>query len=160
MDDAARVRFVEGVGDLDARLDRFPYRQRSLRDPLRQQLAVDEFHDDEVGAIAFADVVGDGDVRRAQHRGGAGLGEEAGAAFGVRLERRRQELEGDRPSQAQIVGAIHLAHPACPETFLDPVVLDGCSDHVIDDRGQGARMKVPCSHIVKTPFPGSASHRR
>ena len=50
VDDAAAVRFVERVGHLQADLDDFANRQRPLRDPRRQQLALDVLHHDEVGA--------------------------------------------------------------------------------------------------------------
>ena len=93
MDDAAAVRLVERVGDLHADVDHFADRQRPLRDPLREQLALDVLHDDEVGAGVLADVVGDGDVRRAQQRRGAGLVQQPRAAVRIGLERRGQELQ-------------------------------------------------------------------
>ena len=70
MDDAVSVRFVEGVGDLEADFDHLAHRQRPLRRARGQQFAVDVLHDDEVGAAVLADVVGDRDVRGAEHRGG------------------------------------------------------------------------------------------
>ena len=50
VDDAARVRFVERIGHLQADFDRLAQRQRTVRDPLRKQLAFDVLHDDEIGA--------------------------------------------------------------------------------------------------------------
>ena len=131
MDDAARVRFVERVGDLDADLDHFAHRQRPARDPRRQQLAVDVLHDDEVGARFFADVVGDGDVRRAEHRRGARFVQQPRAALRIGLERRRQELERDRPAKSRVFTAIHLSHAACAKALVDPIVLDGRADHFL-----------------------------
>jgi hypothetical protein len=43
---------------------------------------------------------------------GAHLGEEALEAFGVRVESRRQELEGYGLAELQVVGAVDLAHSA------------------------------------------------
>ena len=98
-------------------------------DARRQQLAFDVLHDDEVGAAVLADVVGDGDVRGAQHRGGARLVQQPRPAFRIGLERRRQELERHRPAEPHILGAIHLAHSAGAKALADPIVLDGCAYH-------------------------------
>ena len=125
-----RVRFVERVGDLQADLDGLAQRQRPVRDPLREQLALDVLHDDEVGAGVLADVVGDGDVRRAQHRRGARLGQQPGPALRIGLERVRQELERDLPAEPDVFGAIHLAHAAGAEAPIDSVVLHGLADDV------------------------------
>ena len=70
-----------------------------LRDARRQQLALDVLHHDEVGAGVLADVVGDGDVRRAQQRRGARLVQQPRAALGIGLERRRQELQRHRTAR-------------------------------------------------------------
>ena len=53
MDDPSRVRLIERVGDLQADLDDFPDRKRSLRHPRRQQFALDILHDEEgpIGAV-------------------------------------------------------------------------------------------------------------
>ena len=100
VDDAAAVRFIERVGDLEADLDDLADRQRPLRDARRQQLAFDVLHDDEVGAGVLADVVGDGDVRRAQHRGGARLVQQARAAFRIGFERGGRNFSATgRPSR-------------------------------------------------------------
>jgi hypothetical protein len=129
--DAAPVRFVERVGDLQPDLDHFPHRERPLQDPRRQQLAVHVLHDDEIGAAVFADIVGDGDIGGSQHGRGARLVQQPGAALRIGLERGGQELEGDRPAQARIFASIHLSHAAGTEALADPVVLDGCADHYL-----------------------------
>ena len=78
--------------------------------------------------LVLADVVGDGDVRRAQHRRGARLGQQPRAALGIGLERVRQELQRDLTSEPDVFGAIHLAHAAGAEAPIDPVVLHGPAD--------------------------------
>ncbi len=95
--DPARVRLVQGVGDLQADLHDLADRQRPLRHARRQQLALDVLHHDEVGAARFADVVGHGDVGRPQERRGPRFVQEPRAALGIRLQVGGQELRA-RPN--------------------------------------------------------------
>ena len=131
MNNAARVRLVEGIGDLDANLDDFTQRDGTTRDPCRQQLTVDVLHDDEVGAGFFSDVVGDGNVRRTQHRRRTRFVEEARPALGIGLQRRRQELERDRPAKSCIFTTIHLSHAAGAQAFVNAIMLDGRANHFL-----------------------------
>ncbi len=57
VDEAALVRGVEGVGDLDADAQRLLGRQRPLPRPLGQRLALEELHDEVLDARLVADVV-------------------------------------------------------------------------------------------------------
>ena len=63
----------------------------------------------------LADVVGDRDVRRAEHRRGARFVEQPRAAVRIGFERGGQELQRDGPAEPHVFGAIHLAHPARAE---------------------------------------------
>ena len=83
MDDARAVRFVERRRDLDRRPERLVDRQRALRQPIRQRLAFEILHDEERGAILFADVVQRADVRMIELRDRAGLAIEALAELRV-----------------------------------------------------------------------------
>ena len=123
--DPAGVRLVQRIGDLQADLDDLADRQRPFRDARRQQFALDILHHDEVGAARLADVVGDGDVRRAEQRGRARLVQQARPAFGIRLEVRRQEFQGDRTAETDILRTIHFAHAAGAKALADAIVLNG-----------------------------------
>ena len=48
---------------------------------------------------------------------------------GIGLERRRQELQRDRPPEADVFGAIHLAHAACAELAEHAIVTELAIDH-------------------------------
>ena len=130
VNDAARVRFVEGVGHLQADFQRVAQRERTVRDPLRKELAFHVLHDDEIRAAVLADVVGDGDVGRSEHRRGARFGQQPGAALGIRLEPVRQELQRHLAPETDVFRAIHLAHPAGAKPAIDPIVLHGLADDV------------------------------
>ena len=67
---------------------------------------------------------------------------------GIRLERRRQELERDRPAEPGVFAAIHLAHAARAEAFADSVVLDGCADHY-DVRRDSWSIRPRRGHLVR-----------
>ena len=110
--DAVGVRLVERVGDLHRDLERLGHRQRPARHPVGEQLALDVLHrDEEVGAV-LDQVVGDGDVGRAQHRGRLRLADEPGARFGVLGVGRGEELERHLAAEPGVLGQEHLAHAA------------------------------------------------
>ena len=129
MDDVAGVGFDERVHDLEPDIDGITQRQRSSPDARRQHLALDVLHDEEVGALVLADVVDGGDVRRAQRRRGARLGQKSRAALLVVLRLGRQELERHLTTEPGVFGEVDLAHAACPKAVPDPVVLDRAADH-------------------------------
>ena len=117
-----RVGLVERVGDLHADLERLGHRQRPARHPVGEQFALDVLHrDEEVGAV-LDQVVGDGDVGRAQHRGGPRLADEPGARVAVLGIGRGQELERDLSPEPGVLGQEHLAHAARAEAFDHAVV--------------------------------------
>ena len=53
MDDGGLMRSVECGGDLNGAVERIVERQRSLRKPVRERLAIQELHD-EIGHRALA----------------------------------------------------------------------------------------------------------
>ena len=65
VDDAGAVRFLQRLGDLRGDIERRRRIERSLAEPRRQQLARDVLHDDERGPLVLADVVCNGNGRRA-----------------------------------------------------------------------------------------------
>ncbi len=71
--DAARVRVLDGVGDLDADVHDLAERERCLPDALRERVAVNELHHDAGAAVEIEDVVDRRDAAMVQLRGGARL---------------------------------------------------------------------------------------
>ena len=62
MDDAGAVRLVEGEADLRAEAQRLIDRQRSLREPVRQALSLDQLHGDKAYAAGILEPVNRRDV--------------------------------------------------------------------------------------------------
>jgi hypothetical protein len=129
VDDAAPVRLAERIGRLGGDVRRLARRQRPGGEPAREHLALDVFHGDEEAALVLADVVGDGDVGRAQHRGRARFLEQAGSFLGIGAALGGEELQRHRPAEARVVGPVHLAHAAASELLVDLVLEDGGADH-------------------------------
>jgi hypothetical protein len=125
VDDMVRMRVVESVRQLRADVDRVAHRQRAAADAFGQVLAFDVFHGDEQRAVVLADVVRDGDVRRAQRGRSPRFAHQPRPTLGVLARIGREELERHLPSQPRVLRKIHLAHPACAEAPDDTVMVDG-----------------------------------
>ena len=80
--------------------------------PLRQVVALDEFHHEGVHATGLLESVDRGDVRMIQRRERLRLAFEARQAVGVRGERVRQDLDRDLAAKCRVRCAIHLPHTA------------------------------------------------
>ena len=112
----------EGRAELPGDLD--PLLLRQPADALQERgqvFAVDELHRQERLAGVLGDVVDAADVRVADPPGGRHLLAEPGEPVGVGGEVWREELEGDRLAEGQVVGPVHLPHPASAEGGDDPV---------------------------------------
>ena len=73
MDDAAGMRRIQRIGDLNSQGQQFVQRQRLAVDVLLQRHSVEELHGDEGLAIVFIDFVNGADVGMVQGRGGLRL---------------------------------------------------------------------------------------
>ena len=125
MDDAAGVRGVERVGDLDAeRKDRFQLECPSA-DHVLEGRAVEEFHDEESAAGVLADVVDGADVGVVQGRCGLGFAAETLERLAVLRKVLGQKLQGDEAAKAGVFGLVDHAHATAAEFFENPVVRDG-----------------------------------
>jgi len=129
VDDPAHVRRVERVGDLDRELEQRLGAHRAGGDPCGQRLALEELHDEERPAVLLVDVEDAADVRMGQRGCRTGLPLQPLERLGVVREVLRQELQGDVPAEAQVLGLIDDAHSASPDPFEDAVVGDGFPDH-------------------------------
>ena len=145
MDDAACVRGVEAVRDLDAELEDTVERQRSARDLVLQRPAIEQFHDDEPLGSVLADVVDGADVGMVERRGDAGLALKPIQRFRIAREIGRQELQRDLAAQAHVFGTIDHAHAAGAEPLENLVVANNGPNHGRSDlyRGQLAQYPHP-----------------
>jgi putative ABC transport system permease protein len=112
MDDPARVRGVERVGQLVAPLDRLFDRQRAVRQADVERAPLEQFHQQERAPLVIADVVERADVRMVQRRDDAGFAVEALERLGIVCQAGGQDLDRDVAIESSIPGAIDLAHPA------------------------------------------------
>src|SRR6267378_3439731 len=112
MHHAATVRFIEGIGDLRSKLQRLLQRQGPFFESLRQRLAFDALHYQELDAVLGSNVVQHANVRVTQ----------AGDRFRFALKTLpqswvirkmlRKNLDGDGAVQARVARAVNLAHAA------------------------------------------------
>ena len=122
MDDAALVRGGEPGADLPRDLE--PALLGEAADALEQRreiLAVDVFHRQERVPIDFVDVVDAADVGVRHLTRHPHFGVELRQPRRIAVDVRRQELQRDRLTELQIVGAIDLAHAAAAEPPDDAV---------------------------------------
>ena len=112
MDDPLLVRRFERLGNLLRDRQRLVERDRAARDPLRQILALDQFHDERAHAAGFLEAVDVRDVRMVQRRERLRFAREPREPIGIVRERVGQDLERDVAIQLRVAGAIHLAHAA------------------------------------------------
>ena len=121
MDDALAVGLVQGVRDLDAVAQHLLGGERAPAQAIREGLALEVLHDQEVGAVLLADVEERADVGMVQAGHGPRFALEALAQVGVGREMLGQDLEGDGAVEPRVLRAVDLAHPARPEGGQDLV---------------------------------------
>ena len=129
VDDPARMRGRERVGDLQDDVHGLGDLRRALLEKRRQRAPRDVLHRDEALppplALHRVDVVDDGDVRVVELRGESRLAQEAA----LLILRAAQHLQGDGPPQLEVLGAKDLSHPAFTEPLRDAVVREDFPDH-------------------------------
>jgi len=111
----------QGLGDFRRDAQHLAQRQRTARDPLRERLALEVFHDEVLDVIRAADVKDRADVRTRQRGDGARLALESRAALVARDERGEEHFDRHRAIEARVAGAIDLAHPAGAEERVNDV---------------------------------------
>ena len=144
------VRLVERVGDLHRDVEAVGHRQRPAGDARGEQLALDVLHRDEEAGLVLDQVVGHGDVRRAQQRGGLRLAHQARARFGVGVERGGEELERDLTAEPRVFREVDLAHAAAAEAFDDAVLEDGRSEKACAARHDSIIVPQTMATLVRT----------
>ncbi len=140
MDDPARMRGVERVGDFEAEVEDALERQRAAPDFLLERVAVEQFHHDEPLPGVFAHVVDRADVGVIERRGEARLTLESIERLRVGGELGRQELERDLTPQSGVFRAVNHPHAPAAEAIENPVMADdgpyhgNARDHPISGR--------------------------
>src|SRR5262249_28856018 len=102
---------------------------RAACNAVLQHHAIQELHGDESLATLLADVVNRTDVGVIQRRSGLRLPLEPGKHLRVAGYFWREELQGDEPMQAGVLGFIDHTHAASAELLQDAVMRDGLADH-------------------------------
>jgi hypothetical protein len=128
------VRGVHRVGDLpgdgQGAIDRKRRaRCRTRSDDLCQSLARHQLHHEGQDTVCLLQSVHLRDVWVIECRQQPGLALETRAARRVVGERRRQDLDGDRPFQSRIERAIDFSHPAGVDQRLDRVLANLAARH-------------------------------
>jgi len=162
--DPALVGGGQAGGDLAGDLHRAVAGQAADAGEQRGQvLAVHQLHRDEGVALALADVVDAHHPRMGDLPRGADLAREALQAGRVLLEGLGQELQGDRLADAQVVGAVDLAHGARAQQTHDavaPLQHHPREEGAVVDRGHGgwpdrSRAEPPARFRSRRPSPTS-----
>ena len=112
MHDALLVRGLERVGDLLGDRQRLVEWNRAAPNPLREILAVDEFHHERRDVPALLESVDARNVWMIQRGESLGFPLEPREPIGVVCERLGQNLDRNVAIQFGIARAIHLTHPA------------------------------------------------
>ena len=133
VDDALLVSLLEGLGDLLRDGDRLVDRDLSALQALREVLAFDQLHDEDVRLRSVRErraleAVEVGDAGVVEGGEDLGLALEPGEAIGVGGEGLGEKLESHVAAQRRVGGAVDLAHAARPEGRGDLVVRQGLSD--------------------------------
>jgi hypothetical protein len=125
--DVLVVRRGKSARDLRRDVDRFSQRQRTRRQARAERLALQQFHDGVGHTVAGAELVERDDVRVREHRDGARFALEPREGSRVGRDGRRNDLDGDVPSDAAVVRAIDLAHASGAEEAFNLIGTELCA---------------------------------
>ena len=115
VDDAARVRRLERLGDLDPEVYDLLDRQRPLLDSLLHRQTLEQFHDDEGAAVLLAELVDRADVRMGQGGGEPRFALEARQPRRLGVVFLAQELDRDLAIETEILPSVDDTHAALAE---------------------------------------------
>ena len=153
MDDGGLVRCGKAVSDLDAGSEGLVDGQLPARETLGERLALQELHDQEVGAVLMADVEERADVRVRERRDGLGFPIETQPCVRIAGQGRREDLDRDGAVQARVVRLVDLPHPPGADAGEDFV---GAEPRTRRERHQvatSARIQIePAVRVTRTPL--------
>ena len=143
MDDAARVRRGQTLGDRRANVHRIAPRHWPLRQPRPKRVPLEQLHDGDGHVVDDRELVNRQDAGVRERGDGPRLGLEAPPHLGIGGDVRRHDLDGDVAIEPRVARAIHLAHAAGPDGFDDLVLGE-------------ARAGRECRHDCRFPSPCSS----
>jgi hypothetical protein len=85
-------------------------------------LSFQQFHHDERLTLELVNFVDDANVGVIEARGGPSFPLKSLQGHGVADQFRREKLQGDTSTQAEILGAVDYPHTAATQLFFDSVV--------------------------------------
>jgi hypothetical protein len=135
VDDALRVCRLERVGHLGGHVHELRGVESPASDQVRQRLALEQLHHDEVLPLVLVDGVDGADVRVVEGGGRPRLALEALERLRVAPEIGRQELQRDPATQLRVLRLVDHAHAPAAERPDDFVVRDVRADHADQKRG-------------------------
>ncbi len=124
MDHPAPVSIVDRLGDRGQDLGRISARERAAGQPMRQALAVDEGHGEEVLPLMLPDLEDGDDPGMVEVGGRLGLGVEPPDRGLVGELAGADHLQGDLAVEADLIGLEHDAHAAVGHLPDDLVVAE------------------------------------
>ena len=126
--DALGVGRFERVGDLNGQRQQLLHFHRLPGHLLRQGLALQQLHDDEVAALVLLDRVDGADVGMIEGGSGARLALEALKQLAVLRHFGRKKFQRHAAAELGILGFVHHAHAAGAQFSLNRVVQQGLAD--------------------------------
>ncbi len=114
MNDSLVMSRFEAFGNLDEERDRFVDGDRTLRNPLRQDLPLDELHHQELLAFVLFEPMERGDVRMVQLRQELGLPLEPGKALLVLGELLGKDFDCNVSVELGVAGSVDFSIPPAP----------------------------------------------
>ena len=122
MNDPGGLGFRQCIGDLDGVLQDIIQLQPAAWNQLAERLALDIFHDNEVGAIVTGDVMDGDDVGMIEGRGGFGFLDEAPLAIRIGDEFGWKHFDGNKAVQMLVACLVDNSHPSLAEKRENLVV--------------------------------------
>ena len=109
-----------------------------LRTRVGKAAPVEPLHDEVAGAVLeLAEIENLDDVLVADLVGGFGLGEKARDDLGILRQLGVQDLDGDPPHDARMLGEINRPHAALADLPAHDIVADGSPFHLSDGHSAG-----------------------
>ena len=122
MNDALGVRGLDAIGYLPEDQHCLVPSERTTGDTLRQRLALDQLHDQELPALGFFEAVERGDVGVIQLCKKTRLSLEALRAFLVPRKFLGKNFDSDVTAELRVLGAVNLTHTPFANGLEDFVV--------------------------------------
>jgi len=127
VDEASAMRGIDGIGDLLADTAQLCERDRTRADSIREGLAFQILHDQEINAVSRIQVVKRADVGMLQLGNRFRLTLEALAIVPILSKVIWQELDRDVSTEPRVAGPIHLSHTALAEQRNDLETTQVCA---------------------------------